>query len=281
MLVIEASWSAGLKAFNVFRELGVKLCNRRLTMTRIAPFSTLALISALACVPAAAQNPTSKTLSFTHSETAEDMLQVATAVRAVSEAKPFADTDHKTLTLEGTPQQIAAAEWIFAQLLDPAAGPSLARREYRMEGGDNDLIEVMFMDRNVTMQQLQEVATLIRSTGEIRRLFTYNSPRAIVLRGSADQLNLAAWLFNDLNSTPEERAKLSHQYQMAAGPENVVRVFYTSQTGTVQQFQTLATKVRTATGIRRMFTYNTPRAIAARGTAEQIAQAERMLAQAN
>jgi len=40
----------------------------------------------------------------------------------------------------------------------------------------------------------------------------------------------------------------------------------------VQEFQETATAIRTATQIRRAYSYNTPRALAVRGTIEQLAQ---------
>jgi uncharacterized UBP type Zn finger protein len=53
-----------------------------------------------------------------------------------------------------------------------------------------------------------------------------------------------------------------------------VRVFYLSNTATVQSFGEVATAVRSLLGIRRMFTYNALKAIVARGSAEQAAAAE-------
>jgi hypothetical protein len=47
-------------------------------------------------------------------------------------------------------------------------------------------------------------------------------------------------------------------------------------TATVQDFQKAATEIRQATQIQKVFTYNRLRAAAFRGTADQIAMAERM-----
>ena len=59
--------------------------------------------------------------------------------------------------------------------------------------------------------------------------------------------------------------------------ENIVRVFYVKNVPTVQAFQQVATQIRTATSIRRVFTYNATMAMAVRGTAAQMAMAEQML----
>ena len=46
---------------------------------------------------------------------------------------------------------------------------------------------------------------------------------------------------------------------------------------TVAAFQQVATQVRTATSIRRVFTYNATMAMAVRGTAAQLAMVDQML----
>jgi hypothetical protein len=64
---------------------------------------------------------------------------------------------------------------------------------------------------------------------------------------------------------------------MSGTAEDVVRVFYLPHSGTVQHFQEIATFVRSTTQIRRAFTYNAPRALTLRGTADQIAQANQLI----
>ena len=54
--------------------------------------------------------------------------------------------------------------------------------------------------------------------------------------------------------------------------EGVVRVFY-AKTASAERLQALAMDVRKQTTIRRVFTYHATRAMAVRGTAQQIAQA--------
>jgi hypothetical protein len=53
-------------------------------------------------------------------------------------------------------------------------------------------------------------------------------------------------------------------------------VLYLAHAKTTQDFQKSATAIREATQIKRVFTYNAPRAMAVRGTADQIALAERL-----
>src|SRR5260370_1154820 len=61
------------------------------------------------------------------------------------------------------------------------------------------LAVVFYLADPPTIQQFQELVTLVRSIADIRRLFTYNAPRAVVVRATADQIGLADWLFNQLD----------------------------------------------------------------------------------
>jgi general secretion pathway protein D len=58
----------------------------------------------------------------------------------------------------------------------------------------------------------------------------------------------------------------------------VVKVFYIKNATTVQELQEISVTVRSVTEIRRAFTYNALNAILLRGTADQIALAEKLIA---
>ena len=57
----------------------------------------------------------------------------------------------------------------------------------------------------------------------------------------------------------------------------VVKVFYVKNATTVQELQEISTTVRSVTEIRRAFTYNSQFAILVRGTADQVALAEKLI----
>jgi general secretion pathway protein D len=59
--------------------------------------------------------------------------------------------------------------------------------------------------------------------------------------------------------------------------DEVVRVFYVTNTTSVQEFQEIATAVRTLADLRRVFTYNAQRAMVVRGTKNQVALAEKVI----
>ena len=130
-----------------------------------------------------------RVLHFTHTGNAQDIQEIATSIRAISEIRQLsADTDQRTLTLRGTPTQIALAEWLFVEL-DRLSREDSATHEYHLAGAPDDMVRVFYLTAAKTIQDLQEVATLVRTIADIRWACTYNAPRAITLRGTAGEEN--------------------------------------------------------------------------------------------
>ena len=73
------------------------------------------------------------------------------------------------------------------------------RRDY-----EDHVLKVFYLQNITTVQELQELATNVRSVTDIRRLFTYNAQNAIVIRATADQVALAEKLIQDLDKPKSE-----------------------------------------------------------------------------
>ena len=153
--------------------------------------------------------------------------------------------------------------------------------EFKMaDSGEEDSVRVFYVPKTATMHAFQEAATMVRSIGDIRRIFTYNRPRAVVVRGTANQMALAAWLFSQLNQTaPPTQALGMQEYQYPASDENIVRLFRPVHASTPEQLQEIAKYVRSAERIPRVFICHAPPVIAMRGTASQMEAAARLIAE--
>src|SRR5439155_17833135 len=81
-----------------------------------------------------------------------------------------------------------------------------------------------------TVQKFLEVATLIRTMTDIQRVTTDEGQKTLELRGTSEQLALADWLFNKLDQPqlpePNNQSTAAHEYTMASGNDNIVRIFY-------------------------------------------------------
>jgi len=73
------------------------------------------------------------------------------------------------------------------------------RRDY-----EEQVVKTFYLSNAYTAQELQEIATAIRTLADIRRLFTINSLNAMVVRAEADKVALAEKLINDVDKSRAE-----------------------------------------------------------------------------
>jgi general secretion pathway protein D len=66
------------------------------------------------------------------------------------------------------------------------------------------IVKTFYLSNAYTAQELQEIATMVRSVTDIRRVFTINSLNAMVIRGTADALALAEKVINDVDKSRAE-----------------------------------------------------------------------------
>lgn len=236
--------------------------------------AVLTVAALLAALPHASAQPpdqtVSKTVYFAH--LSQDLGEVASAIRTIAGMPmPAVDETKKSLTLRGTSDQVALGEWLFNSLdaagsgnLDPNIGAP-----YRVSGND-DIVRVIYLGYASTVQDQQEVATAIRTIAEIRPVWVYSPQKAMVLRGTAEQLAMADWVSSAFDRHKKGDRGEPGEFRMTAGGENVMRVLWVSAAPGVREFQSLATLMRSAAAIRRVFTYNDQKAIVIRGTADQV-----------
>ncbi|MGH9720246.1 MAG: hypothetical protein ACRD8O_08540 [Bryobacteraceae bacterium] len=85
---------------------------------------------------------------------------------------------------------------------------------------------------------------------------------------------------NELESartTTQGQSAGAAEHRLTGVGDDVVRVFYLTRAETPQRLQEIAVQLRSMTEVRRLFTYNAHRAVALRGTADQIARADRLI----
>jgi len=73
------------------------------------------------------------------------------------------------------------------------------RRDY-----EDEVVRVFYVTNATSVQEFQEIATAIRTVAEIRRVFTYNAQKAMIVRGTLDQVALAEKLIHDLDKPKSE-----------------------------------------------------------------------------
>jgi hypothetical protein len=228
------------------------------------------------------QTPESdRTFYFAHTNPTQGMQEIATSIRTIADMTQVSvDESKKSFTVHGTPDQLALAEWMFTGMDVTAPAPSdTAIHEYRMPSGADNVVRLFYLNRGQSIQDFQEFATLFRTLGDVRRVFTTNASKILAMRGSAEQAAMADWIINEVEKSAAESRQhsVSVRYRFADPSDrekaDTIQVFYAANAATIQNFQEIATAIRTISDIRRVYTYNTPRAIALRGTSDQIALA--------
>lgn len=247
--------------------------------------SQRAVLWTVLCAFLAAGQTAERVFPFKRTEAPQHLQEIATAIRAVAVVQELrADLERRTLTVRGSEDQLALSEWLFHQLdVTPPATPGDAVREFRTAPAADGVTRVFFLAPDRTPQRLQEVATLVRSIGEIRRLFTYSRLNAVILRGTPAQIALGDWMIRDLERPPDSARHYSmlYPYQEPGAAPDYVRIYYPHQNDTVQSVQETATLVRSLGELRRLFTLSGPPAIAVRGTSGQLALAAWMFDELN
>jgi len=202
--------------------------------------------------------------------------EIITTVRSVGDIRRvFVYNALKAAIVRGTEQQISLAAWIVDQLNQPADVAAPGPPEYQWSGGE--VARVFELAHAETPQDLQEIVTLIRSIGDVQRMFICNQRHAVVLRAPEERVALAAWLVDELDKPagPQDTTAV-HEYRQLSGPDNLVRVFYLAEKSPEERRQVID-QVRANAGVRRIFIYNALGALAVRGTVGQVETAEKVL----
>jgi hypothetical protein len=213
---------------------------------------------------------TNRMFQLTQDENKQELEEIATVLRATGDVQQVSIDDIKrTVTVEGTAGQIAMADWLIHQMDLPANGPFSGVHEYRPPAGSNDIVRVFYLTHASTPQELQEIVTTVRSVTEVPRMFVYSALNAVAVRGTNQQMSLAAWLVDQLNQPAHTAAPAPHEYKLPG--DDGARLFELTYPQTPQQLQEIVTLIRSIGDIRRLFVCNDRRAVALRGTAEQVA----------
>jgi hypothetical protein len=122
-----------------------------------------------------------------------------------------------------------------------------------------------------TVQDLQEMATMIRSVGDIRYLTVDDAQKALTMRATAAQIARAEWVFQEVDKPANPQSV--HEYRAPDGSDDVTRVFFLANTAEPFDLQELVTAVRSIGDIQRLFVCKKPRAVVIRSTAARVARA--------
>src|ERR1035437_4028306 len=139
-----------------------------------------------------------KVFYFTHLDTPQAMQEVTNLMRVVGDIRDLSpDVAKRSLTVKGTADQIAAAGWLTAEM--DKAGSATGTRDYPFNDPNAPLAQVVYLTHVDNPRDLQEIVNGVRSVTDIQRCSPMNQQKAIVMRGSPEQVKAADWLLGVLD----------------------------------------------------------------------------------
>lgn len=231
----------------------------------------------LMAAAALAQTPDAdRVFRFAHAGTPQSRQEITNAMRSIAELPTAAlDNSAGILAVRGTAARLGLAEWLFAELDRPAVPQfSTAMHQYQIPGDSIPEVRTFWLVHAVQPQAMQEVVNAVRSIAEIQYVVAYSTNAVLVLRGSLDQVELAAWLIRQLDQPPA--AQPDHtalEYRFADPRTPAVRVFHLAHTANPQAEQELVNAIRSIAEIQRVMVYTQTATICVRGSPAEASMA--------
>jgi len=142
---------------------------------------------------------------------------------------------------------------------------------------------VFFLAHITTPREMQDMLNITRTGADIQRVFQMASRHALIIRAEPERAALAQWLVQHLDQEPKAgRTAVSYDYVDPVFPvaSRTVHVFYLNHEQPPPAVQALQTRMRTEATLQRVFFASGANAIVVGGRPEQVAAAEKMVAQA-
>ena len=245
----------------------------------IAKLLPLVLIPAALLAQPTVDGETARLFRFAHAATPEERQDIQNAVRAVGELQRVTvDNSAGIMAVRGTPTQLEFAAWIFGEL-DRGTGTrtTTATDTYQVQGDHETAARAFFLAHAENPKTMQEMVNTVRAVADVQRVISYGTNGVIVLRGSADQADLAAWIIRNLDraaGVQGDAKPLEYTYNdPSSHPAVAVRMFRITRNTTPQALQELVIAVRTIADVQRLMVDTEIATVSLRGTPSQAVMA--------
>lgn len=201
--------------------------------------------------------------------------EIATTLRSVARIQQLSLARAvPSLTVNGTADQIALAEWLIPRL-DVAGGSNHEPQEYWVAGNSDDVLVVYGLANTTTLPGIQEICTALRTVGQIEKIYTVTPPKVITLRGTASEIALASFLLAELDHKAQPRQSATvREFKPVTGTEATTVVYGLAHTEEPASIQEIATTLRAVLEIQKIMPVFAPRLIAIHCSPAQVQMAE-------
>jgi len=162
---------------------------------------------------------------------------------------------------------------VFASLLMLTAGATIVPAQTTSQTFD--------FTNKPSAQGLQEIATILRTVGNIKQLSVDAAASTVTVQGTADELSMTAWIVHELDQPNAQSVSSSpaQQYLVAGQSDDVIRVFHLAHISPQppQAMQEALTILRTVADVQKVYNYTALADLVVRGPASQIAVSEYLI----
>jgi hypothetical protein len=227
-----------------------------------------------------------RSFRFMNADTEVSYHELVMVMRQVAGAVPKQPVDSAShaVTVTGSADQLAAADWIVKELdgikgEHQGVGARRAPQRRQFTTARGEVVDILYLDPAAKSSEMHEIITTLRQIADVNHVFNYSSRKAIVFQAPRGQALLAEWLISTLEkplpaATPSgaEQSALKDRYRMQDSRGDIAGVFHWNSALTPLEVQELEDRIRTETGVMKMFTYFRTNALAVRGTEAQLAK---------
>jgi hypothetical protein len=215
------------------------------------------------------------TLRFAHAPALAGMQEIATSLRSVVRIQKLSmGAQTGTFSVDGTPGQISMAEWLTHEFDRTTPGQTA---NFSVPGGGDDILSVFYVRNAGAPLGLQEIVTTLRTVCNTQSIYSYSALGAIVLRGTAAETAVDAWVIQHMDAPPDNRAGSPQDYLNPGAAGDLTRVVYLPQPIDRDSLNQLVTAIRTTGQVTHVFCGTALNTIAMRGTSDEILLAQRLI----
>lgn len=230
------------------------------------------------------ENQVLRAYFLAHIESQQELQEVTNLSRSIADIQRFFPHNGVyAIVARGTKEQTDLTDWLLSELDRPSNTPmEPGHREHSFSSDPRAGVAQLYVLANTeTPTAVQEIVNCTRSMADIQRVFPFTSRKVLAMRASAEQIDFADWMLQELDK-PAAGAVLDsapHEYRVPFTVEknSMARVFFLNHVESPQALQEIVNLVRSTVAVPRAFPNNQSKALAMRGTADQIARAEQII----
>jgi len=208
----------------------------------------------LALSTVALAQSTSRTFHLNLDPSTSGLNEIVTLIRTLDVNTVSADPSQMTVTVSGSNDELALAAWLIEQLESTDPRPAVAPFTI-----NNDSVRIFFLSHTPAQVSMNEFVTILRTVADIQRVFNYTARRAVVIRTSTANAQLAEWLAQKLDVAPDAHVAVERiDFRLSRCATGIVEVAFLSHPVSQMGLNEIVTTLRAVGDIQRVFTHSGP-----------------------